>query len=373
MSINALTSKGTVEANRAILKVGSQVIDWLQWDIDHSGVQQAGMFNAEISAPIKDWSWWAQQTEILVDVYAGIPKNPLSYTADDLTPIMTARCDMITLHPDTQTISLGGRDLSSLLIDNKTTEKWQNLTASDIALIIAKQWGMEYDIQPTTEIVGTYYNSDHVKLAKAETYWNILTYLAQREAAHTAGFQVFVLGRKLYFGVYGSAKSSDPYLIQFNTSGNAVSANVESLELVRNLTLANDISVTVRSYHGYRGAAFVATAKATKNAKRVQRDALLAQDTQHYDFTVPGLTQAGCQLKAQQLLNQISTQELRISGNLAFDTALYPWVDVQVAGTGTPWDVTYRPTRVRRHMSKDYVTMNMEAIAGIPQQTITLS
>ena len=366
--INAIPPQGTMDASRSILKIGSSVVDFTEWMTAHSGIMEAGTFRAGLPAPIAQWPWWAQQTEILVDVYAGTPRDPFNYSADDLTLIMTARCDQIDLDPETQTVSLAGRDMTSLLIDNKTTEKWPNLTSSEIAAKIAALWGFQSNIQATTAIVGHFYTSDHVKLAKAETYWDILTYLAQRE-----GFQCFVLGRTLYFGKFGAQASLDPYVINVGTSGNAVQSNAKHLKLSRDLTLAQDLSVTVRSYHGQRGAAFTATATATKTAKNIERDAELAQALQHYDYTIPGLTQPECTLKAQKILAELTRHELKMSAGLPFDATLFPWVPVQVTGTGTAWDATYTPQNVIRRFSKDRVSMRVEARTGIPQQTVTLA
>lgn len=368
MSINTIPGAGTVEASRSILMVGSQALDFTEWETEHSGMMEAGTFRADITAPPKDWAWWGQQTEILVDVFAGTPRDPQNVSANDLTPLMTARCDVIDLQPEFHHVCLKGRDLASLLIDNKTTDKWPNLTSSEIAQKIAAKWGFKSNITPTKTVVGRFYATDHVKLQKADTYWNVLTYLAQHE-----GFQCFVIGRTLYFGNYQAKASAEPYLIAYDESGNIPNANASALKFSRDLTLANDISVTVRSYHGDKGAAFKATATASKTAKRIQRDASLAQGTQHYDYVIPGLTQPQCALRAQRILEDLSKHELKMHARLPFDAVLYPWVPIQVTGTGTPWDATYTPQRITRRFSKDRVSMHVEARTGVPQQTVTLA
>ena len=370
--INSLPENG-VDASRSILKIGGTEIDFTDWDTSHSGIMEAGHFRASINAPFADWPWWAQQTEILVDVYAGTPKDPLNYTTDDLTMIMTARCDSIELDPETNRITISGRDMTSLLIDNKTTDKWQNLTSSQIAQQIAVKWGMESNITATTQTVGTFYTADHVVLAKSDTYWNILTYLAQRESTASNPFMCFVLGKTLYFGNFAAKYSNDPYVITFDGSGNVPVANASQLRFTRDLTLAQDISVTVRSYHGNLAAAFSATATASKQGRHIEKTAGLVQTTQHYEFTVPGLTQPQCALKAQSILAELSKHELKMSANLPFDAVLYPWVPIQVTGTNTPWDATYTPQTISRRFSKDRVSMQVGAKTGIPQQKVSLS
>ena len=366
MSINQV--QYDVDPTRSILKIGGTVIDFVEWSNEYSGAMEAGTFRCTIDAPVADWPWWTQQTEILVNVYVGTPLNSQTYSTDDLTHMMTVRCDQIELNPETQLIEIEGRDLTSLLIDNKTTDKWPNKTSSQIATLIAAKFNLLTNIQATTGTAGNFYTTDHVKLARAETYWNILTYLAQRE-----GFQVHVLGNTLYFGKFTSETSLDPYLIQFAIQDGIPSSNAKHLKFIRDLTLSQDISVTVSSYHGYKGAKFTATATASKTAKKIEKDAELAQSLQKYDVIIPGKTQAECALKANELLGEISRHELKIHAELPFDTVLYPWVQVKMEGTNTVWDATYTPLSVSRSFSKEHVSMSVKAVTGIPQQTVVLS
>lgn len=366
--INTIPQRGYVDDSRSILKIGGTIVDFLDWETSHSGILEAGTFRATLSADASRWAWWAQQTEILVDVYAGTPPDSQNYSTDDLVLMFTARVDKLDLDPEYNHITLSGRDMTALLTDNKTTQKWPNLTSSQIAQQIATLWGFQSNIQQTTAIAGKFYAQDHVKLAKAETYWDILTYLAQHES-----FQCFVLGRTLYFGNFGAASSLNPYIIEFDGSGNIPKSNAMRLKFSHDLTLAQDIAVTVRSYHGALGAAFKATATVDRPAKYIEKDAALAQIIQHYDYTIPGLTQPECALKAQSILHSLTEHELKMSAYLPFDAILYPWVPIQVTGTNTPWDATYTPQNIIRKFSKDHVSMRADCRTGIPQQTVVLS
>ena len=353
---------------RFILKVGDTIMDWCAWEFEHNGLNEAGVMHIKLPVTADKWTWWTQQTEIIVDAYIGYPLDPHNYSASDLVHMMRARIDTLEFDLGQGLITMSGRDLTSLLIDVKSDAKYPNQTASQIAQQLAQQVGLKAQVQPTTTLVGNYYSADHVLLQREETLWTLLTYLAQHE-----GFQCFVLGRTLYFGNFGAQSTLDPYLITVDTNGNFAQSNAKHLKLSQDLTLAQDLSVTVRSYHGQRGAAFTATATATKTAKNIERDAELAQALQHYDYTIPGLTQPECALKAQQILSELTRHELKMSAGLPFDATLFPWVPVQLVGTSTPWDATYTPQNVTRRFSKDRVSMRVEARTGIPQQTVTLA
>jgi phage protein D len=349
--INTIPTQGALGAPRAILKVGSTVIKWSSWDAGHNGIYEAGTIRIEVPCKFSDWAWWTQQTEILVDVYAGFPQDPQNYSASDLTLLQTYKIDSIRINAETLGITLVGRDLTALLVDKKIDIKFQNQTASQVATYLAQQVGLTPNVQTTTDLVGAFFTMDHVSLQRQQSMWTILMYLAQHE-----GVQCFVLGRTLYFGAFGSALSNQPYVIQYNPPTDALpypTSNATSLEFEHDLTLANDVSVTVHSYHGMKNAVYTSVATSSKTAKRIERDADLAQSVQQYSFTFADLTQAQCDAKAQMLLTQISQHELKMEAKVPGDTVIYPWTPVVVQGTGTPFDTTYEAARIRRRFVVD--------------------
>jgi len=377
MSINTIPAHGEGRVPRSILKIGSTLIDWTSWQIEHNGIYEAGTIRIEIASQYDannaslSWSWFTQQTEILVDVYAGFPNDPVNYSEGDLTLMMTARIDRLILDPATGSIRLMGRDLSGLLIDNKTDEKYPNQTSSQIAVMLAKKYGLTPQVTATTEKVGNFYTLDHVRMTAQDSPWTLLSYLAQHE-----GFQCFILGRTLYFGKFQSVLSPEPYLIQF-TPPNAQTpypqSNATNLRFDHDLTLAQDVSVRVRSYHGAKNAAYSATATATKTQKRHERDVLLAQMMQNYDYTFPGLTQQQCQQKANQILAEISQHELEMEAEFAGDTLIFPWTQLQVDGTGTMFDTTYNVARIVRWFDRRGFGMRVVGKTAPLTQTVSLS
>jgi phage protein D len=371
--LNQLPTTGTLAAPRSILKVGDKVIEWDGWDTEHNGIFEAGTIRVDVPARFADWAWWTQQTEILVDVYVGFPKDPMNYSASDLTLLQTFRIDSIRPNWKTLGISLSGRDLTSLLTDQKIDIKFPNQTASQVVTQIAQQVGLTPNVQATTDLVGHYFTLDHVSLHHEKTMWTLLTYLAQHE-----GFQCFVLGHTLYFGQFSSALSNEPYLIQCDpptTERPYPTSNADELEFEHDLTLAQDVKVRVRSYHGNKNAVYTSIATASRTAKRVERSAALAQSVQQFDFIFNGLTQAQCDAKAQQLLEQISKHELKMSARLSGETKIYPWTPILVQGTGTPFDTTYQAARVRRTCrakpAKFEVVVHGKTVTA--QQTVALS
>jgi phage protein D len=370
--INQLPQAAQGRTPRSILMVGGKTINWTGWCIEHNGIYEAGTIRITVPAPYAEWPMWTQQTEIIVDVYAGFPSDPDNYSIADLTLLMSARIDELRLDPATATFTLSGRDLTSLFIDNKNDAKYPNMTSSQIAVALAAKFqALQTNITPTTQLVGNYYDADQVQMQHQDSMWTLLTYLAQRE-----GMQCFVLGRTLHFGSFGSAVSNAPYAIVFQAPTATQpypSANAEKLEFSHDLTISGDVSVRVRSYHGARNASYSATATSTKADKTIAQSATMAQTAQAYDFTFPGLTQADCQAKATRLLGDISKHELKMEVTTPGDVQVFPWTPVTVQGTGTGFDTTYQVSKICRTFDKRGFMMNMSCRTAPSQQTVTLS
>lgn len=357
---------------RFILKAGDTVLDWCKWEYEHTGLQEAGTIRIELPIPADKWAFWTQQTELNIDAYFGYPPDPHNYSATDLTKLMTARIDELDFDPARGVLSLSGRDLTSLLIDEKTSEKYPNMTASQIALLLAAKVGLKTKIQPTTKTVGSYYAADHVYLQQEQTLWTLLTYLAQRES-----MQCFVLGDTLYFGNFQSQLAPNPYVITVqppSTDRPYTIANAKTLKFSHSMTIARDIEVTVRSYHGARNASYKATATRTRE-KITARGMLSYGAVQKYDYIIPGLDKGGCQERALQIAQQISQHEYRVEASLPGAEILYPWTPFEVKGTGTPFDATYKISRITRSFNPAAGTFDVQISAKTEpaQQTIEMS
>jgi phage protein D len=370
--INQIPTTGQGRTPRGILMVGGTAIQWTGWSIEHNGVYEAGTIHIEVPAPYTEWRWWTQQAEIIVDVYAGFPSDPQNYGIADLTLLMTARIDDLRLDPARSVLTLSGRDLTALFTDNKTDAKYPNMTSSAIvAALAAKFPALQTNIQPTTQLVGAYYDADQVQMQRQDSMWTLLTYLAQRE-----GLQCFVLGRTLYFGAFGAVVSDAPYAIVLQPPTPQrpyPAANAEKLSFSHDMTLSGDVTVRVRSYHGAKNASYSATAKSTKAGKAIEKGATVAQSAQAYDFTFPGLTQADCAAKADQLLGDIAKHEMKMEATVPGDVQVFPWTPVTVAGTGTAFDTTYQISRISRSFDVRGFQMNLSCRTMPAQNTVKLA
>ena len=286
----------------------------------------------------------------------------VSVAGETPAPLITGQVDDVTWDLPGRTLALSGRDLSAAFIDNKTAEKFQNRTASQIAETLAVRRGLESEVQATTTPVGTYYQIDHAVVTREETEWDLLTYLAGRE-----GFDVWVSGRTLFFQP-APVLSAPPYTLLWSEPGDGTFAsNATDIKLSRSQTLAKDIVVEVRSWNQKQQAGFTVRAKRSQ-AKKSQRSGGSAQ---LYSFVRPNMTRDQAQKFADSKAEEITRHERVLSASLPGDNALTTRVPVLMVGSGTAWDQLYYPDRVTRRLSfQEGYRMDLSAKNHSTQDTV---
>lgn len=285
-----------------------------------------------------DAAFWSnvsdQNLEILADETGAGSFAPLIYgQVDDVEADLVGR-----------TLTLSGRDLSARFLDAKTTERFQNLTSSQIVRQLAARHGLQASVQTTATLVGRYYEIEHARMTSEQSEWDLLTYLAQEE-----GFDLWVSGRTLHF-LPPQPIAAPPYMLRWQepSSGRLPAANFTRMRTGRSLTLARDVLVKVSSWNQNREAAVV-TSFRVRQAHGLSFAA--GRTPQVYSFTIPNLTPDQALKFAQRKAEEITQHERLITVDLPADHLLTTRSIVQLSGTGTSWDQSYRVASVERRMS----------------------
>jgi phage protein D len=296
--------------------------------------------------------YWALSDGDQIAVSAG-------FTDTGLNQLILGQVDNVEYDPVQRTLTLSGRDLSAPLIDSKTSEKFINLTSSEIAQALALRRGLDSEVQATMAKAGSYYNIDHVVLTQEQTEWDLLVYLAERE-----GFDVWVSGSKLFFQP-SPAGTTPPYKIVYD----AQAASATDIKLSRSQTLARDVIVKIQSWNQKQQKSFTVTYKVSQ-AFKSQRSGGKAQT---YSYTVPNLTRDQAQRLAQSKAEEITRHERVLSASLPGDNLLSTRSLVQLVGTNTAWDQNYYPDTVTRRLSfQEGYRMDFRAKNHSTQSTVVL-
>lgn len=337
----------------AVLVDGEALRGWESWEVDENSFYQADTFRVTFALSDmpadRNAAWWSARNTVSVEIKAGFPSDSEKYTASELNTLILGNADDITIDLLKMTVEVSGRDLTSTLIDAKTTEKFQNQTASQIVSRLATRRGLTPVVTTTSVKAGKYYEIDHARLTSEQSEWDLLSWLA-----HEENFIIYVKGKELHFEPKPTAGNGN-YVLQWEwptTERGYPVFNGKTLSFSRNLTLAKDVIVTVKTWSVKTGKAITKTARATHNKNTVLAGSgQPTGDAQNYSYTIPGLSPEQALQRAQSLLREITQHEVRLSATLPADNVLSVTSVIQVTGTNTEFDQSYFPDNIVRSMS----------------------
>jgi phage protein D len=346
------------------VKVNGEIATgWLEWQVDSNTFYQADTFRIDFSvsklAQDRGIDWWADQTEVFIEIFAGFPSDPLNFTAADLESLIYGRVDEIDFDPSSRNLTVCGRDLTSYFIDTKTTQQWVNHTASQIAIELAQSHGLTPVVKKTSTKVGSYYQIDNVLVTNQHSEWDLLSYLATKESR-----VVYCKGKELHFESKDH-ESEEPYVLSWQQPSDDNEFplfNGKSLRVSRNLSVAKGVVVWVQAFNVKTGKAFsvgypVNRAKGTKPGQA-------SPGAQVYTYRLRGMemTDEAALQYAQAKHKEITQHEVRLSVSMPADNLLKSTSVLQLTGTNSAFDQIYYPDAITRYMSASAgYTMNFTA------------
>lgn len=340
-----MTIQGELRRPRGAVKInGTAMPSWKSWTWDGNSLYQADTFSVRLSLndmpAANDAKWLSSQSDLQVELFAGFPANTDAggTGTEGLESLFQGTTDDLDIDWDMGLVTLTGRDLTAAFLDNKTSEKFPNKTASQIATILAGRRGLTPVVKSTSTQVGRYYKDTHTRIEDDRTEWDLITWLAREE-----GFVVYVKAKELHFE---PPPTSGTYKVTWTPGGRGKtpSGSVVRLKTGRTLTVARDITVTVNSWNSKQKKTF--TRKATRSKKG-------SGQVQNYNYTIAGLKPEEAQLRANQILAELSRHEMRLTLDGPADNDLHKSDLITLSGTGTDFDQTFFPDAITRSMDCD--------------------
>lgn len=326
-----------------------------------------------------DLAYWADTDAIDIELWASFLDKPDSPTKGTVSwlpdteaqPMIRGLVDQVAFSLDGTTIGIRGRDFSSLLIDTKTSEKFPNLTTSEIAKTVGERRGLKVDAIATSTKAGVYYKSEHIQMADEVSEWTLLTWLAERE-----GLDIWVQDKTLHLAK-PPADDEPPLIVTWSAPDKKYSTflgNSPRIALERNLTLARDIQVTVRSWNHEQKAPIVVTRRGTKVIRKGGKESSRNMPPHTYVFTEPGLTREQAERMAEKKLTELSRHERTMDiSDLPGVNALSVRRKVRLTGTETAFDQEYYIVEIdRKYSFNDGATMSMRCKNSSPRNEVTI-
>lgn len=299
--------------------------------------------------------WWdARDTGMTIDLWVGVE---LPGAALVWTQIGTGAVDTHSFSAAMTRVEAQGRDLAALMIDQRTSETFQNRSASEIVAEIAARHALTGDVTPTTTPVGRYWG-DHTCQTRAQdssetTEWDLLVRIAEME-----GFDLYMQGRTLHFHP-AIDPESPPWVARFHPADSVQVTpvgNVHDLRMTRRFALAKPVTVVVRSFDSRSGKTVSASASfgaATRDTSIGGAHGTVRLRPTRYTYVRANLTQDQCQTMADRLLNDVVRHERAVGFSAPGDTRLDPRRMVRLDGTGTDFDQLYYIDSITKNVSFD--------------------
>lgn len=329
-----------------------EVDDWISWEVTNNIYYEADTFRVSLALsalpPERDAYWFSVQTQIFVEILAGFPADPANPNPVELPSLIIGRADDIEIDPVAGTLTLTGRDLTAVFIDNKITATYENEHVRDIVKSLASSHGLTAVVVGANDFAGTLYKRTQVHMQADRSEWDLLTWLAREE-----GYACFVKGFDLHFEPV-PARSKDPYLLQWNkpdVSHGYPTSNVMELAFSRSLTVSRGISVTARSPSLTKKFPVVESYPSQPKSIQPGKPTPFG-GVQNYGYMLPAGQTATQVLKyAEATYRQIVSHEMKLHAELPGDDVLSTEMMLKVQGSGTAFDQTYFPMEIVRRMS----------------------
>jgi hypothetical protein len=319
----------------------AQVVNNNFYEADRFSIEAA---LSGLPAPYNTIGWWGAQKQIEVKISAGLqPFGPGGGTV-----LIEGLVDMPDLRLRSNVLSLSGRDWTSRFIDTMVSDTFLNIqngkiflnmTGSQIVTQLAAQYpdisnNPDTNIWPTSTPVGTYAMGQNAIMFRNRTLWDVMTWLANQETdTDSAGvpqnYVCYVKGKALYWGPQQAPDGI--FQIQWGPQ-----SNLDDLELSRNLSLANDVRVTVQGWGPLGRYQAVASGK-----HRSAPSVIFPAGYQHYVYTINGLTVQQASAKATALAKGLTQHELVARASLPADFSIDPYGAACLVGTDSEWDTDY--------------------------------
>jgi len=237
--------------------------------------------------------------------FAGLSDNSGSIAIDGV-PLVTGEWDGAIIGYGETIVQLSGRDSSISMHENKSSEKFNNQTRSDIVNTVAQRNGFQAQVAQETLMAGKLFQIDWAKLTDGVSDAAILHKLAE-----LSGARWWVKNGTLYFKGKGDISSS--YIVRYQGGGPGPSSgDFLSLHTALNFQAGKTIGVNVKSWHQKKKQ----TISSTKTVKgHIGR-------TLTYNYRSPGLEQDHADDLATNKANEHARHEIEVQLDLVGDPAI---------------------------------------------------
>ena len=316
---------GITRQPRACVAVSGGILMPLECSVHLSCHQTADTFEAELALDDPsglDARFWLDTPSIPVTISGTNDIRSMAYV-----PLLIGNVDVASVSFHHRKVKIRGRDLTALLTDNKTNQKWLNQSDEAIIQQLAGQAGLSVQISGGSDKSGLQFKEDYNRISDQDACWNMIVKIARK-----MGCIAFVKLNTLYVQPFDQTNGS-AYAVYYQAPSQDGPAlgTTEHLTCTHNLTLTKTVKVKVQGWRHKQGQAI--TSEYTLPGGGAGQLS--------YDMRSANPTKANQDHLTKSRLMEIASHERTASMELPGDVTLDPQGSLVISGTGTGADQSY--------------------------------
>lgn len=322
----------SVRALRASITIGGQSFDIISGGAHQEATKRSSTMHALCA--LKDFPGREAFFADMSDNTGGI------YSGD--TALVDGEWDHVGIDLVDGVVRLSGRDKSAALHEKKSSEKFNNMSRSEVVEKVAKRNGLQAQVDGGKLKAGKLFQIDWAKLTDGVSDAAIIHKLAELEGARW-----WVKGSTLHFK--GKDEGSSTYSVQYQPPmGGPASGNFLRLSLALNVQAGKTLKVNVKSWH-------------TKKKKTIEATKTLNGNggTLTWNYRQPGLEQDHADDLALKKLTEHSRHELTLDVEMVGDPSIDVGMGLQLQGTA--FDQTFEMDSIHHSLGQGGHTMRITA------------
>ena len=331
-----------VRKARAWLTISGQKVECMEVNCSRSRTKNADTFSARLPlySGALDATYWCNTKEI-ADVGVWFQAE-----TSEGKELLRGDVEQVQVDFSLMTVYVTGRDKTSKLIDDKTTEKFLNKKSSEIVKELASRAGMEIKISETALKAGKIYNIDFNKMTDHASPWTYIQDLADKE-----GFEAYVKDGVLHFVGEDESDGEISFTYSRPTKAQHARGDFVGLKVQRNLTLSKPQKVKVKSWNKKKKEVIESEKKiGGTGAEKV------------YNFKYEELTKDRADRLAEKHLSRNVRHEMSIQlTELPGDETINPRMKVNLSGTSTDFDQSYFIKSIEDSFTRGGYSQNITA------------
>ena len=298
------------------------------WPIEHgtvslSATRKTSGFNGTIPIGL------VGARSAFASMQAGTPATITVMARGITSTLITGQLDEVDFdYIPGRVIHFSGRDNSSALHDNVTSEQWLNKKPSDIVQDLIGRIGLSGNVTASAIMAGKQLQQDFVKLSENSTFAQIVHEMARLDGAK---WWVDPNGQFHYVPL-GSPQGT--YSVTINQNGEPISADVLELKIKHNLQAGRPVKVTVSGWHAKKRQIFSYTSNVGGSGP-----------TRSYNYQVPTVTTDRATKAAKSEANERSRHEFSATATVVGDPSVSAGMGLSV--NGTDFDQTFEIDHVQ--------------------------